>query len=257
MNRIGQEGPVINALRTSLPGYVVDSWETNFPDLQAAIGTKSGVMNIFSIIILVIAGIGILNLLLMAVYERTREIGLLGALGLKPRQISILFLLEGALMGVVGIVFGIALGLVFNFLFQRVGFDYSQFSNADRLHRPDQREGVPNPGAGKNCVPNRDGADHRHAGSSLPRPRGVQERARRSPAFRVRSTMIQLYKMAFRDLGRNRRRSFFSALALAMGLALLLLIASVVNGEMRGALESSIKLNSGHLQVRGNHLRRK
>ena len=61
--------------------------------------------------------------------------------------------------------------------------------------------------------------------------------------------MIQLYKMAFRDLGRNRRRSFFSALALAMGLALLLLIASVVNGEMRGALESSIKLNSGHLQV--------
>ncbi len=129
MNRIGNEGPVINALRTSLPGYVVDSWETNFPDLQAAIGTKSGVMNVFSIIILFIAGIGILNLLLMAVYERTREIGLLGALGLKPRQISILFLLEGALMGLVGIVFGIALGLVFNFLFQRVGFDYSQFSN--------------------------------------------------------------------------------------------------------------------------------
>jgi ABC-type lipoprotein release transport system permease subunit len=64
------------------------------------------------------------------------------------------------------------------------------------------------------------------------------------------STMIQLYKMAFRDLGRNRRRSFFSALALAMGLALLLLIASVLEGEMRGALESNIRLNSGHLQVR-------
>src|SRR5512139_4126709 len=62
--------------------------------------------------------------------------------------------------------------------------------------------------------------------------------------------MIQLYKMAYRDLGRNRRRSFFSALALAMGLALLLLIASVVEGEMRGAMESNIRLNSGHLQVR-------
>ena len=49
--------------------------------------------------------------------------------------------------------------------------------------------------------------------------------------------MIQLFKMAFRDLGRNRRRSFFSALALGMGLALLLLMASVVNGEYRGALE--------------------
>jgi ABC-type lipoprotein release transport system permease subunit len=62
--------------------------------------------------------------------------------------------------------------------------------------------------------------------------------------------MLQLYKMAFRDLGRNRRRSFFSALALAMGLALLLFMAAVVKGEMLGALETSIKLNSGHLQVR-------
>ena len=62
--------------------------------------------------------------------------------------------------------------------------------------------------------------------------------------------MIQLYKMAYRDLGRNRRRSFFSALALAMGLALLLLIASMVEGEMRGAMEANIRLSSGHLQIR-------
>ncbi|MDR3573689.1 MAG: ABC transporter permease [Anaerolineaceae bacterium] len=61
--------------------------------------------------------------------------------------------------------------------------------------------------------------------------------------------MIQLLKMAFRDLGRNRRRSFFSALALAIGLALLLLMASVLTGEMRGSMDDSIKLESGHLQV--------
>ncbi len=62
--------------------------------------------------------------------------------------------------------------------------------------------------------------------------------------------MIQLFKMALRDLLRNRRRSFFSSLALGMGLALLLLMASVVTGEMRGAMNASIKLASGHLQVR-------
>ena len=44
--------------------------------------------------------------------------------------------------------------------------------------------------------------------------------------------MIQTIKMAWRDLGRNRRRSFFSALALGIGLALLLLIASVLDGEI-------------------------
>jgi ABC-type lipoprotein release transport system permease subunit len=62
--------------------------------------------------------------------------------------------------------------------------------------------------------------------------------------------MIQLIKMAYRDLGRNRRRSFFSSLALGMGLALLLLMAAVVRGEMGGALEASLKLQSGHIQVR-------
>ena len=64
--------------------------------------------------------------------------------------------------------------------------------------------------------------------------------------------MIQLFKMAYRDLGRNRRRSFFSALALGMGLSLLLLMAAVVTGEMRGSMESTIRLESGHMQVRAS-----
>ena len=62
--------------------------------------------------------------------------------------------------------------------------------------------------------------------------------------------MIQLFKMALRNLGRNRRRSFFSALALGMGLTLLLFMASVIEGEMGTALETAIRLQSGHLQVR-------
>jgi len=62
--------------------------------------------------------------------------------------------------------------------------------------------------------------------------------------------MIQILKMAFRDLGRNRRRSFFSALAVGGGLALLILMSSVVAGEMGSALESAIKLQTGHIQIR-------
>ncbi|MGE5374204.1 MAG: ABC transporter permease [Bacteroidota bacterium] len=62
--------------------------------------------------------------------------------------------------------------------------------------------------------------------------------------------MIQIFKMAFRDLGRNRRRSFFSALAVAIGLTLLILMSSVIQGEIGSALESAIHLQSGHLQIR-------
>ncbi len=128
LQSLGQESEVIKALKPQLSGYEIGSWQTNFPEMQAAINSKGGVMNIFSVVILAIAGIGILNLLVMAVFERTREIGVLGALGLKPRQISVLFLLEGGMMGLVGLVCGIGLGLLINFTLGKIGFDFSAFS---------------------------------------------------------------------------------------------------------------------------------
>ena len=62
--------------------------------------------------------------------------------------------------------------------------------------------------------------------------------------------MLNYLKMAYRNLGRNRRRSLLSALALAIGLALVLFIASFYEGEMRSSLESTLRLDSGHLQIR-------
>src|SRR5687767_696837 len=62
--------------------------------------------------------------------------------------------------------------------------------------------------------------------------------------------MSQLFKMAFRDLGRNKRRSFLSALAVTLGSTLLLFMAAVIRGEMSGAMQNSIRLQSGHLQIR-------
>lgn len=62
--------------------------------------------------------------------------------------------------------------------------------------------------------------------------------------------MIQLFRMAWRNLGRNRRRSFLSALALGIGLALLLLMAGILKGEMLESMRSAIQLQTGHLQIR-------
>ena len=130
LDQIGQEADVINAMKPQLPGYEIESFQANYPDLASAINTKGGVMNVFSVIIIAIAGVGILNLLLMAVYERTREIGMLGAMGLKPRQISFLFVLEGTMIGLVGAAAGIVLGLVFNGILMKVGMQFPDMSSA-------------------------------------------------------------------------------------------------------------------------------
>lgn len=64
--------------------------------------------------------------------------------------------------------------------------------------------------------------------------------------------LTQLFKLAFRNIGRNKSRSLLSALAVGIGMALLLLMVSVLEGEMTGALQNTIRLQSGHLQVRPN-----
>ena len=129
LKQIGQEPAVIQVLKAAVPQTEVTSWQTNFPELQTALETKGQAMNVFGVIMLAIAGIGTLNLLLMAVYERTREIGILGALGLRPGQITLLFLLEGALMGLLGVAFGVLFGLGINLWLQQIGLDMSSYSS--------------------------------------------------------------------------------------------------------------------------------
>jgi putative ABC transport system permease protein len=88
---------------------------------------KNAVMTGFSIVILGIASIGLFNILLMAIYERTQEIGLLAAIGVKPRQISLLFLYEGILIGLVGAVVGTIMGYLVNSLLGIYGINYGAF----------------------------------------------------------------------------------------------------------------------------------
>jgi ABC-type lipoprotein release transport system permease subunit len=128
LKQLGDEKAVIAVLKPSLPGYEMKSYDESYPELAQALATKGTAMSVFSVVVMLISGIGILNLLLMAVYERTREIGVLGALGFKSRQISLLFVLEGTLIGLVGVIAGILMGLAFNGIFKAVGLDFTAFS---------------------------------------------------------------------------------------------------------------------------------
>lgn len=129
LKQIGLEPGVIAAINKAAPGYEVESWETSIPDLKKTMDMKTGIMSYLGVFMLGIAAIGILNLLMMAVFERTREIGIIGALGLKPREITFLFLLEGTLIGVMGAVFGAVLGTLINGILGVYGLNYSQFAD--------------------------------------------------------------------------------------------------------------------------------
>jgi ABC-type lipoprotein release transport system permease subunit len=125
LSEVGKENTLMSALQAALPGYEVDSWKTLRPEMQETIEMKATFTSIFGLIVLLIASIGILNLMLMAVFERTREMGVLAALGMKGRQIMALFLIEGMLIGVVGAITGCALGLGLIWGVAQVGIDIS------------------------------------------------------------------------------------------------------------------------------------
>ncbi len=59
---------------------------------------------------LLVAGIGIMNIMIVSLIERTREIGILKALGMKKRTVLSIFLCESVIIGLIGAVVGIALG---------------------------------------------------------------------------------------------------------------------------------------------------
>ena len=128
LDSVGQERALVQDFQADLPGYEVDSFETLRPELRETLQTKSIAVNFIGFVVLMIASIGILNLMLMAVFERTREMGVLSALGLKGRQITTLFVLEGSMIGLVGALVGCLAGWALVAAVARVGiaFPYAE-----------------------------------------------------------------------------------------------------------------------------------
>jgi ABC-type lipoprotein release transport system permease subunit len=86
------------------------TWRDLNQVLLQAMDASAVFLGMMNLVVLVVVAIVIANTLLMAVFERTREMGILAALGMKGRQILAMFLLEAGTLGLAGIALGLVLG---------------------------------------------------------------------------------------------------------------------------------------------------
>lgn len=105
--------------------YLVQTWKEANPTLQLFDVAKY-IYNIIYILLIALAAIVVINTMVMIVKERTQEIGMMAALGLKSKEILKLFIIEGAFMGVVGSLLGAAAGGVLTKYLSIVGIDYTE-----------------------------------------------------------------------------------------------------------------------------------
>jgi ABC-type lipoprotein release transport system permease subunit len=112
-------------------GVEVIPWAKAAPELYATILLDEGSMYFMTAIVFLVVAAGILNTILMSVLERTRELGVLLALGARPAMVVALVLTEAAVLGCVALAAGLAVGLGVHHYFATAGFNLRAALGAD------------------------------------------------------------------------------------------------------------------------------
>jgi lipoprotein-releasing system permease protein len=104
----------VGRVRAALPaaGFTVRSWEESFQDFLWILALEKNMLLLLLLCVELVASFMVMSLLLVLVIKKTREIGLLSALGGQPRQVALCFAAQGLFTGLVGT----GLGLGFGFL---------------------------------------------------------------------------------------------------------------------------------------------
>jgi lipoprotein-releasing system permease protein len=92
-------------------GYNAKDWQQLFPDIVRTIVLERAQNAITLLLLMIVASFGIASIMNILVQEKTAEIGMLMAMGATPGNVTRLFLLESAVLGLMGALFGCILGL--------------------------------------------------------------------------------------------------------------------------------------------------
>ena len=109
-NSIDQVDSTYNSLKTNLPEYEVKDWKSIAPELAYADKIMESWLFLIMIIIMLALIFGIINTMLMAVFERRKELGMLMAIGMNRSKIFLLILIETLFLSLIGAPTGLVLG---------------------------------------------------------------------------------------------------------------------------------------------------
>jgi ABC-type lipoprotein release transport system permease subunit len=115
-------------IREKLPDYEVLNWKEIQPDLAMITDFIDQIYAVFMVLILAALAFGIVNTMLMAVLERTRELGMLMAIGMNRRKIFLMIMLESIFLSIVGGFAGIAVSEVVIAITAKTGINLMKYS---------------------------------------------------------------------------------------------------------------------------------
>lgn len=127
-----QVSNAVSVLRARNEFLDIKSWQEIQPLAGAVLKIQNGFLFLWLIIVVITIAFGVVNTMFMAIFERVREIGLLQALGMKPKYVLHQVVLESAVLLLTGAVIGSVVGIAIAQAFQR-GIDLSQFSEGLKM----------------------------------------------------------------------------------------------------------------------------
>ena len=218
------------AMRSRRQLTPTDENNFEFQTAEGALGTWQKISRILFLalpglvaISLVVGGIVIMNIMLMAVSERTREIGIRKALGARRRDILAQFVVESATLSAAGAMIGIGLGLVLAFVVKAL---------TPAARRRGALVGRPRRAAG---------GDGRGRRRGVPRQPRLSARSHRRPEGRMSAprSFTLLYRLvegvgiALDSLRSNKVRAALTILGVAIGVTVVIAMGSAITGINR------------------------